>query len=113
MINSYFNARIEREIKILETMVEIYCKDFHNSKEGFCTSCEELLNYSRLRLEKCPFGNNKPVCNKCSVHCYREDMRFKIKDIMKYSGPRMLYSHPLMTFCHFLDKFLIDFRGPI
>ena len=104
MFKRYFTSRIEREKKIIEAMIEIYCRNFHGFKEGFCHECEELLDYSHLKLEKCPFGDNKPVCNKCSVHCYKDEMKHKIKQVMKYSGPRMLYYHPVMSLYHFIDK---------
>ena len=62
---------------------------------GLCGECRELLEYSLARLEHCKFGNTKTKCHKCPVHCYRPDMREKIRTVMRFSGPRMLLYHPL------------------
>ena len=62
---------------------------------GLCGECRELLEYSLARLEHCKFGNAKTKCHKCHVHCYRPDMREKIRTVMRFSGPRMLLYHPL------------------
>ena len=61
---------------------------------GLCGDCRELLEYSLARLEHCKFGNAKTKCHKCPVHCYRPDMREKIRTVMRFSGPRMLLYHP-------------------
>ena len=62
---------------------------------GLCGECRELLEYSLARLDHCKFGNAKTKCHKCPVHCYRPDMREKIRTVMRFSGPRMLLYHPL------------------
>ena len=53
-----------------------------------------------IRLEKCPFKVNKKFCSLCKIHCYKPDMREKIKDVMKWSGPRMIFTHPVFAFKH-------------
>jgi hypothetical protein len=30
-------------------------------------------------------------------------MRERVKEVMKYSGPRMTYRHPLLAFFHLVD----------
>ena len=70
------------------------CQVGHGGK-GLCGECRELLEYSLARLEHCKFGNAKTKCHKCPVHCYRPDMREKIRTVMRFSGPRMLLYHPL------------------
>ena len=95
---------MEQEFKTVGVMVDLYCRDHHGSKDNLCDDCKELLNYVRRRLEKCPVKNNKPKCSKCPVHCYKPDMREKIKAVMQYSGPRMIYRHPILTGKHLLNK---------
>ena len=63
-------SRIEREKKIIGVMVDIYCKKKHKHKDGLCEECQELLVYSRQRLDKCKFGEEKTYCQKCPIHCY-------------------------------------------
>ena len=55
-------TRIEREKKIIGVMVDIYCKKKHKHKDGLCEECQELLDYSRQRLDKCKFGEEKTYC---------------------------------------------------
>ena len=90
------------ESRTAEAIIEIFCHGQHVKKEGLCPECRELLDYVVQRLEKCPFQENKPKCVKCPVHCYKPDMREKIRAVMKYAGPRMLYRHPVLSGAHYL-----------
>ena len=98
------HPRIKREKKTVEAMIGIYCKGHHEKSHGLCTACDELLNYGVSRLDKCPFGEDKPTCASCTVHCYIPVMRGKIKAVMRYSGPRMVYTHPVLAVHHLVDK---------
>jgi hypothetical protein len=62
-----------------------------------------LARYSERRLERCVFGDAKPTCSNCVVHCYRKDMRERIRDVMSWAGPRMLLRHPVLAIRHMLD----------
>jgi hypothetical protein len=64
-----------------------------------------LRNHAWQRLEKCPFQSGKTTCAKCAIHCYRPAMRDRIRSVMRYAGPRMLYRHPLMALQHIIDGF--------
>jgi predicted amidophosphoribosyltransferase len=93
---------VYREGRTIETMIELYCHENHNLRSGLCPECSEMLEYARSRLEKCPFKEKKPVCSKCPVHCYKPDMREKIRMVMKYAGPRMLRRHPVLALVHLM-----------
>jgi len=62
-----------------------------------------MQKYAEERLSRCPFGQTKPACIKCTVHCYQRDYRDRIKAIMRFSGPRMLIYHPGFLISHYLD----------
>ncbi len=94
-------SRIESEKIVVDKMVSIYCKG-HKHKEN--CECGELAEYAHKRLDSCKFGNDKSFCSKCTVHCYKPEMRERIKIIMKYSGPRMLFHNPVMAIKHILQK---------
>jgi hypothetical protein len=96
--------RILREKQTIEAMLHIYCRDHHGASGSFCVDCSRLLDYARRRLDACPFGQDKPACNHCTVHCYSEIMRQRVKAVMRYAGPRMLLRHPLLSIYHLLDK---------
>lgn len=103
MSNDMVKNRIEEEKKVVKQMIFLYCL----KKEGnasLCPTCHELLTYARERLDHCKFGNDKSTCKKCPVHCYRPDMRKRIKMIMRWSGPKMLFYHPVSAVKHLLRE---------
>ena len=97
------HPRITREKKTIKAMVGIYCKGHHETKGELCPECTEFLTYAHMRLDKCPFQEKKSTCGKCLVHCYRPDMKEKVRKVMRYSGPRMLLSHPGLALHHVWD----------
>ncbi len=94
--------RLRREKLTIRTMAGIYCRSHHQTREGLCPDCLKVLNYVLERVGSCPFGEGKPVCSVCPVHCHEPAIREKIRQVMRYSGPRMLL-HPLLSLRHFLD----------
>lgn len=89
----------EQEIQIVYEMIHLYCKKKHKRKE-LCQECKELFDYAKERVNKCPFMDTKTFCSQCKVHCYQATMRDRIREVMCFSGPRMLYSHPIMAIRH-------------
>jgi len=95
----------EKEVKTIPVMIKMYCNHHHKTKKGeLCEECKKLNDYSLYRLNKCPFKYNKKFCNFCKVHCYQAEMREKIKEVMKFSGPRMIFTHPLFAISHLFQK---------
>lgn len=95
-------GRVENEKKVIKLMIEIYCKKNHKCKHELCEECAELLNYAHLRLSHCKFGDDKTTCSKCPIHCYKKDMKEKVKKVMKFSGPRLLIYNPIELIRHCL-----------
>lgn len=99
------NQRIKREKETIKVMITRYCRDQH-SRDGYpCDECRELLDYALVRLSNCPFQENKTTCGNCPIHCYKPNLREKIRKVMRFSGPRMIYRHPLMAIRHIIDGF--------
>jgi hypothetical protein len=98
------HPRIERERKTLEAMIRIFCRDRHGTKGELCSNCKGLFAYAIKRLDKCSFGQYKPACAHCPAHCYRPDMRERIREVMRYAGPRMFWRHPVLAACHLIDS---------
>jgi len=96
--------KLKREKKTLEAMIRLYCRENHHNKQQVCQECQELLNYAYTRVEKCPLGDKKTTCAKCSIHCFKPEYKDKIKLVMRYSGPKMAYQHPLLALFHLLDS---------
>lgn len=97
------HPRLQREQETVDLMIDLYCHDLHNSMNGVCTDCQSLKDYAHLRLEKCPYQENKTTCANCPTHCYQKAMRERIRIVMRYSGPRMLRHHPGLAILHLLD----------
>jgi hypothetical protein len=77
------HPRMTREARTLEAMIGIYCRDHHGTQgEVLCADCADLLSYAGLRLQKCPFQENKTTCAKCPVHCYKPARREQIRVVM-------------------------------
>ena len=95
-------ARLAGERSTVRKMIAIYCRDQHGRGSGLCEACEALHAYAMERLDRCPFGPGKSPCSKCPVHCYRPEMRERIRDVMRYAGPRMWLRDPLATLRHIL-----------
>ena len=70
---------------------------------SLCPQCQALLDYAHKRLDHCKFGEDKPSCTRCPVHCYKPALREQIRQVMRYSGPRMLLHDPIMAIRHLWD----------
>jgi hypothetical protein len=97
-------GRLDREYRTIAAMMACYCQDHHGTAAELCPQCRGLRDYAGLRLERCRFGAEKPVCVKCPVHCYLPDRREQVKVVMRYAGPRMLWRHPILSLRHWLDS---------
>ncbi len=92
--------KIEREQKVVEEMILLYCRRNHRGTVHPCPECAELISYAQSRSAHCPFMEQKTFCSNCKVHCYKPEMRQRIKTVMRFSGPRMLFHHPIMAMWH-------------
>ena len=105
--------RLERDNKTVMAMAKLYCHDHHRGlqgKNGLCTECSEIVTYAFLRTEKCPHFH-KGVCESCEIQCYTRSMRAGIKNIMAYSGPRMITHHPVMAIRHVIKKITLKIQA--
>lgn len=108
-MNDLSQGRLRREMRTVEAMIALTCRDLHGGGEGaLCPDCTELLDYARFRLERCPFGAAKPTCGNCKIHCYRPEPRARIQEVMRHAGPRMILPHPVLALLHLL----VDERRP-
>jgi hypothetical protein len=97
-------TQLEKEHKTIKTMIQMYCKRCHKINGDLCQECFDLFEYAEERLKNCRFGENKPTCDSCTIHCYKPSMREKIRTVMRYAGPRMIFNHPIMGIRHLFKK---------
>ena len=97
----------EREKAMVSDMIRVYCKGNHaaydKKNKCLCKECQALDDYARMRSDKCPFMETKTFCSNCKVHCYKPEMRQRIKEVMRYSGPRVLFVHPGACIRHLVE----------
>ena len=91
------------EKKILTAMIRVYCKRVHGRKQ-LCADCARLGEYALKRLNYCVYGDEKPACRLCPVHCYSPAMREEIKKVMRNAGPGMMLRHPILSAKYFIKE---------
>ncbi len=102
-----------REVRTVSQMIALYCAGNHAESEKnatavcgetVCESCAELDAYAALRTQRCRKMEVKTSCDACENHCYKPEMRERIRQVMRYSGPRMLTKHPIAAIRHLIGK---------
>ncbi len=89
------------DVKVLETFIGVYCRGKHRSRKGeLCHDCAELLGYARARRLRCPL-DPKPACKHCPTHCYAKKQLAAIREVMAYSGARLLLRGRLDLIWHY------------
>lgn len=83
-------------------MIRLYCRKKHSGK-NLCPDCAALDAYARMRSDCCPFMETKTFCSNCKIHFYKPDMREKIRAVMRFSGPRMIFYHPILAVRHIME----------
>lgn len=106
--------KIAHEKHTLEFMVGIYCRGNKHGQHaeagaatdgrGLCPECQELVDYSFARIDACPHIETKTFCSACETHCYKPDMRERVRKAMAYAGPRMIFHDPRGAFAHLRSR---------
>jgi len=90
------------EFKTIKAMTKIYCQAHHGTFGNVCESCDSLIKHAHQKLDRCVYGDKKPACKACPIHCYRPEEKAKTQRIMRYAGPRMLFKHPILAIKHLI-----------
>lgn len=93
----------EREKRMVSQMIALYCRKKHHTRGDLCPQCAALDAYAKMRADKCPFMETKTFCSNCRIHCYKPDMRAKIREVMHFAGPRMILHHPVAAIRHVVE----------
>lgn len=110
-----FTTPQKKDLKVLISFVGLFCRDRHHdrclSASGMggivrdepllCAECRALLDYALEKRRKCPL-DPKPSCKKCRIHCYSSEYRAQVREIMAYSGGRMILRGRLDYLWHYL-----------
>lgn len=91
----------EKEKNTVRFMIGIYCHRKHRTKgSNLCNECKALADYALARVEHCPHMASKTFCSACKTHCYKPEMRSRIREVMRFAGPRMIVYCPWMVIKH-------------
>ena len=93
----------QREKEMVSQMIALYCRKKHHTRGDLCPQCAALDAYAKMRADKCPFMETKTFCSNCRIHCYKPDMRAKIREVMRFAGPRMILHHPVAAIRHVVE----------
>lgn len=112
-----FTPAQKKELKVLIAFVRHYCGACHTGQEqvsphaglagvhppglSLCPACRDLLGYAVTRRRLCPL-DPKPTCKKCHIHCFGREYRARIREIMAFSGRRMIMRGRLDYLWHYL-----------
>ena len=113
-------AQLHRDLRTLALFIRVYCKHKHKDapkqavvmkthdveaitgrRVSLCTECTKLLMHSFVKRTSCPF-DPKPACKHCPSHCYHPDYRRRIREVMKYSGRRLVLTGRVDYLYHLL-----------
>jgi len=103
--NAALTGKERKDLKVLALFTAVYCAAHHSADRApltglpaelhklqsyhCCSDCRAFLLYAIERRLKCPLAD-KPACKNCHVHCYRQDHRQKVREIMRYSGKALI-----------------------
>ncbi|WP_417344751.1 nitrous oxide-stimulated promoter family protein [Ferrimonas sp.] len=107
MKSEFLTGRLAREYQTMAKMTRLYCRancSDNEAQSDLCPECDELLAYAEKKLDRCPYGGEKPTCGNCPIHCYKPAERQQARVIMRYAGPRMILRHPLAAIQHIADS---------
>ena len=96
-------SNIEQQVKTVRIMIDMYCRAHHEGPHP-CAECRELADYAEQRTRRCPRGEQKGNCDSCTIRGYKPEMREKVRAAMRWAGPRMLFTHPVMAVRHLVKK---------
>jgi len=103
-----------KDIRLIGKFVEVYCAGKHGvaEKELFrlpaglgerrlCPGCSAFVQYAITRRINCPLEAEKPTCKHCRIHCYNKPNLEKVKEIMAYSGKKLMLRGRLDYIWHY------------
>ena len=116
----FTDRRMRRDLHVLARMIGVYCRDQHEglAKTGIrwkghdieaivgsdvvlCPACGKLLMHALMKRSMCPL-DPKPSYKNCTEHCYHPAYRERIRDVMKYSGRKLVLSGRIDYLLHLL-----------
>ncbi|SJZ35145.1 Nitrous oxide-stimulated promoter [Trichlorobacter thiogenes] len=102
-----------KDIKIIAKFTEVWCVGQQHSGQQpvaaypelqpltLCPDCAAFLDYAVKKRLNCPLEAEKPTCRRCRIHCYAPQQRALVKQIMAWSGRKMIMRGRLDYLWHY------------
>ena len=88
----------------------IYCNKHHGTKnDKLCPKCTALLATVMTKMNRCPYGITKPICDRCEIQCFGEKQTKEFMEIMKSTGTGRFFKHPIMAIKHKMASMSVDY----
>lgn len=114
------SPELTKDLKTLALFISLYCRYQHASapksptemkthdvsaiagrRIELCPECAKLLAHAFTKRSHCPL-HPKPQCKHCPSHCYHPTYRAQIREVMRFSGKKMLLAGRLDYLFHLL-----------
>ena len=113
-------AKLDKDLRTLALFIDLYCRCKHTEAPRaevhlrthdvravagktviLCPECTKLLTHAFVKRSHCPM-HPKPMCKHCPNHCYHPTYRAQIREVMKFSGKKMMLGGRLDYLFHLL-----------
>jgi hypothetical protein len=107
------NQQQAKDIQVVARFTEVWCAGHgHTDRQTFplpgglssiqlCPDCATFMEYAVKKRLNCPIEAEKPSCKHCRIHCYAPEQRALVKQIMAWSGRRMILRGRLDYLWHY------------
>ena len=101
---------IPKEKATIRKTFGVYCHSHHNTTgDKLCPKCTALLATVMTKMNRCPYGITKPICDRCEMPCFGDAANKQFREIMSSSQSRMLLRHPVMAVKHKMASMSFDY----
>jgi len=96
--------RLNREMRLQNAMITMYCKQHHVYQGKVCRECERLQQMASRKLAFCESSVDKPTCISCVSSCYTPVVARQAKTIYRWGRLRVWLRHPILMSLYFFDS---------
>ena len=101
---------IPKEKESIKKTFAVYCHAHHGTEGAkLCGKCSALLATVLTKIDRCPYGITKPICDRCDRPCFGANPTKEFLQIMESSQTKMFFRHPILTMKHKLASMGADY----
>ena len=101
---------IPQEKKNIKKTFGVYCNKHHGtSNEKLCPKCTALLATVMTKMNRCPYGITKPICDRCEIMCFGKAQSKEFLKIMSNTSKGMILKHPMLAIKHKMASLSVDY----